>query len=218
MIGGSCNSYRRIASDFQAPPKGEAVAAPAPSKVSDKWFSLTEGSGIRWTRLLVGNTMQLAGVSASRKSPVKQHFTYGSVPFLLYSTSPDVQPLTENQANTMDRRHRAVASTIEQWVKVMGRGEFEANALRAFYYVASQPRPVPQSSVREFLGLSEAGTSRNMAILGAGASFTMPGPKLIETFEDPDYRRRKLVRLTARGRQTLDSLAAIFDLEGMTDA
>lgn len=92
----------------------------------------------------------------------------------------------------------------------MGRGEVELHALRVFFIVADAAgRPVPQSAIRERTGLSEAATSRNVALLSTGATFTTPGPGLIESYEDPEYRRRKLVRLTAKGKTFMAALSSI---------
>ena len=94
---------------------------------------------------------------------------------------------------------------------VMNRGEVELNCLEILFAIAAQPRPIPQIHLRDVSGLSEAAVSRNLAILGEGSSFRTPGPKLVETYEDPDYRRRKLVRLTAKGRSFMDTIQLIFD-------
>jgi DNA-binding MarR family transcriptional regulator len=95
---------------------------------------------------------------------------------------------------------------------VMGRGEVELNALQILLIVASyKGRTVPQGTIRELIGLSESAVSRNLAILGEGNSIRAPGPKLVESFEDPEYRRRRLVRLTTRGKALVETLQGIID-------
>jgi DNA-binding MarR family transcriptional regulator len=106
----------------------------------------------------------------------------------------------------------ALAETIGAVYTVMGRGEVELNALRILFVIAPYgSRPVPQATVRDMTGLSEAAVSRNLAILGPGHTLRVKGPGLVETYEDPEYRRRKLVKLTARGRSFVESLQGIFD-------
>lgn len=55
-------------------------------------------------------------------------------------------------------------------------------------------------------GWSQAAVSRNVAKLGIGITEGRPGSKLVEAFEDPTYRRRKIVRLTRKGRELSDEL------------
>lgn len=96
--------------------------------------------------------------------------------------------------------------------KTMGRGEVELNALRVLFIIASyDPKPVPQLTLRELTGLSEAAVSRNLAILGRGNTMDVPGPKLVETFEDPDNRKRRLCKLTSKGRNFMELIGGIVD-------
>lgn len=100
---------------------------------------------------------------------------------------------------------------IEAWITVMGRPTFEGSAMKVFLLVARAGGEVPQGDIRTQMDLSEAGTSRNIAILSQGPSATVKGPELIESYEDASYRRRKLVKLTAKGRQFASTLAGILD-------
>lgn len=104
------------------------------------------------------------------------------------------------------------AEIMEAWVRVMGRGSFEINAIQAFMIVTEAGgKPIPQGVIRQRLGWIESTMSRNVRIIGQGASFDELGPKLVESFEDPDYRRRKLVRLTATGKRFVETLQSIVD-------
>lgn len=58
---------------------------------------------------------------------------------------------------------------------------------------------LPQESLQERTAVSKAAVSRFLNILGPGSP-KEPGLRLLETFEDPEWRRRKLVRVTARGK------------------
>lgn len=100
----------------------------------------------------------------------------------------------------------------EAWVRMMGRGTFEVTVLRIFAIVAeANGQPVQQAVIRERLGIVESTASRNISLLSKGATFTSPGPRLIESYDDPTYPRRKLVRLTAKGKNFLNALQSIVD-------
>jgi DNA-binding MarR family transcriptional regulator len=106
----------------------------------------------------------------------------------------------------------ALAEALTVLRGTMGRGEVELNALQILLIVASyKGRTVPQATIRELTSLSESAVSRNLAILGEGHTSRVPGPKLIESHEDPEYRRRRLVKLTPRGKQLMETLQGIFD-------
>jgi DNA-binding MarR family transcriptional regulator len=59
--------------------------------------------------------------------------------------------------------------------------------------------------LQDILNMSQSSVSRNVALLSIG-TISNPGPRLIEAFEDPEYRRRKHVRLTARGKKLFDEI------------
>jgi len=67
-------------------------------------------------------------------------------------------------------------------------------------------------SMRELadrLGIAQSSASRNVAALSEWQSFRRPGHDLVRAEEDPRERRRKIVRLTAKGRALADRLAAL---------
>ncbi|MEQ8964530.1 MAG: winged helix DNA-binding protein [Azospirillaceae bacterium] len=68
-------------------------------------------------------------------------------------------------------------------------------------------------SMRELsdrLGIAQSSASRNVAALSEWQSFRRPGHDLVRAEEDPRERRRKIVRLTAKGRALADRLAALI--------
>ncbi len=60
------------------------------------------------------------------------------------------------------------------------------------------------------LGIAQSSASRNIAALSRWHSFNKPGHDLVEAHEDPRERRRKLVRLTARGHALIAELDLIL--------
>ena len=72
--------------------------------------------------------------------------------------------------------------------------------------VAKHPVPIKMAEIAEELGLSQSTVSRNVAYLGDWNRHKTKGHQLVEAFEDPMERRRKLVRLTAKGKRFVNEL------------
>lgn len=73
-------------------------------------------------------------------------------------------------------------------------------------------RGIPMKELREMVGLSQASMSRNTTVLGTSRddeSSRRYG--LILVREDPNNRRRKLVRLSAKGRRVANEISSVFD-------
>lgn len=92
--------------------------------------------------------------------------------------------------------------------KYMGNDRFEWQAFALFLFIAQSDSETPMQELEKHTGKSQAAVSRNIAKLGNGITMSEPGARLVEAFEDPAYRRRKLVRLTALGREFRDKLAS----------
>jgi DNA-binding MarR family transcriptional regulator len=65
------------------------------------------------------------------------------------------------------------------------------------------------------VGLASSSASRNVAALSDWHWLNKPGLGLVETLPDPKDLRRKTVRLTAKGRQLKEQMAAMIG-EGQT--
>jgi DNA-binding MarR family transcriptional regulator len=70
--------------------------------------------------------------------------------------------------------------------------------VRAFLHVAIHGE-VLQSDLEEAIGIAQSSVSRAITILGEGWP-NEPGHGLLESFADPWNHRRKLVRLTEKGK------------------
>ena len=108
--------------------------------------------------------------------------------------------------------HHEAASTL---LKVVERfreidGEMQAQAIAVLLKVAKNPLPLKMAEIAEELGLSQSTISRNVAYLGDWNRRKEAGHKLVEAYEDPAERRRKLVRLTAKGKRFVKSLNEII--------
>ena len=88
--------------------------------------------------------------------------------------------------------------------------EMQAQSMAVLLKVAKHPVPIKMGEIAEELGLSQSTVSRNVAYLGDWNRRKEAGHKLLEAYEDPAERRRKLVRLTAKGRRFVKSLNEII--------
>jgi DNA-binding MarR family transcriptional regulator len=114
-------------------------------------------------------------------------------------------------SNEKEQRYIAqgLLKSQERFAHYLGKGDVEIQAFSTFLMIAERVSDFPMQDLQEMLGLSQASVSRNVALLSIG-SVTNPGPKLIEAFEDPEYRRRKHVRLTPRGRKLMEEIRDIM--------
>jgi len=114
--------------------------------------------------------------------------------------------------NAGSLNHHEAASSI---LKIIERfreidGEMQAQAMAVLLKVAKSSLPLKMADIAEELGLSQSTISRNVAYLGDWNRRREAGHKLVEAYEDPAERRRKLVRLTAKGRRFVKSLNEII--------
>lgn len=65
---------------------------------------------------------------------------------------------------------------------------------------------VPMAEVARVTNLSQASISRNVAALGMIHRKKKPGYGLVDAYEDPMERRRKLLRLTPKGRSLINKI------------
>lgn len=83
----------------------------------------------------------------------------------------------------------------------LGNDRFEWQTMRIFLCVCMHGGEMPMQEIEKVTGWAQSSVSRNVAKLGNGVSMAEKGARLVEAYEDPEYRRRKLVRLTALGKQ-----------------
>ena len=76
-------------------------------------------------------------------------------------------------------------------------------AIAVFFYVAVHGGRdgVAMQTISEELAIAQSSVSRNVYKLGDINTHTKIGIGLLETFEDPMERRRKIVRLTSKGQR-----------------
>jgi DNA-binding MarR family transcriptional regulator len=82
--------------------------------------------------------------------------------------------------------------------------EIPAQHMLTFLHI-SLASEMPMADLMKRIGTSQASVSRNVRELSQGAPHK-PGAGLVEAYEDPYFRARKLVRLTAKGRRLCEEI------------
>jgi DNA-binding MarR family transcriptional regulator len=95
--------------------------------------------------------------------------------------------------------------------KVMQNERWEWQTTHTFLLVCFHGGEVPMQEIEKQLDMGQATISRNVAKLGAGLTPDEPGARLIEATEDPYWRRRKIVRLTEKGKRFAEELISIIE-------
>ena len=89
--------------------------------------------------------------------------------------------------------------------KELDRGDLPSQTIVCFCHIAMRSE-MPMNDLIDLLDVSNAAVSRNVNLLGIGTP-REPGLGLVDAYEDPEFRRRKLVKLTAKGAKLRDKVA-----------
>lgn len=90
-------------------------------------------------------------------------------------------------------------SILELARKKTGNTQLPVAALQLLIEVGKRPE-TSMECLETATGLSQAAVSRTVKKLGKGGP-SCPGAGLLEAYEDPEYGRQKLVKLTSRGKR-----------------
>lgn len=105
-----------------------------------------------------------------------------------------------------------LGNKIEEFRKLDS--EMQAQTMLALIYVARMENsgsPASIKEVGEYLGLTSASASRNIAVLSKWSRHNRPGHDLVEAVENPVNRSQKLIRLTPKGKRVIKSLEGTDD-------
>jgi DNA-binding MarR family transcriptional regulator len=111
---------------------------------------------------------------------------------------------------------QAMLRMSAKFAEYLGKGDVELQALATLWTVAERGGEMPMMEIQDALEMGQSSVSRNVDLLYrghkvmSGLTVTFSNPRLVETREDPDYRRRKYVRLTPRGKKLIDELRVIY--------
>jgi DNA-binding MarR family transcriptional regulator len=81
--------------------------------------------------------------------------------------------------------------------------DIQSQTIAVFLYVAINEGKdgVPMTTIAKGLNLAQSSVSRNVSLLCKWSWSRKEGLNFLESFEDPMERRRKLVKLTNRGKK-----------------
>lgn len=105
----------------------------------------------------------------------------------------------ELQKNLEDELGTKLLKSIEMFRDIDP--EIPSQTVAIFLTVANQATPIKMSEIAKKLSVAQSSVSRNISYLGKINRHHKPGLGLLDTFEDPEERRRKLVMLTPKGQQ-----------------
>lgn len=78
--------------------------------------------------------------------------------------------------------------------------EISSLAIQILLHIATRDE-IPMSDLSKLCGCTHAAVSRTLAKLAQGLNPDTPGAGLLEYYEDPYFRARKLVKLSVKGRE-----------------
>ena len=97
---------------------------------------------------------------------------------------------------------------VEQFRGIDAR--MQAQTIQTFLWVAGHD-DMPMKDLSDALHISQSSVSRNVSALSKWLRTHDAGPDLVEAYEDPFERRRKIVRLTPRGKKLAGRVEEIMN-------
>ena len=86
--------------------------------------------------------------------------------------------------------------------------------LSVFLYVSVNGPQCKQTDLTEWLGMAQSTVSRNVSYLSKRNRLGKAGLGLVESMENPDDRRYKIVRLTPKGQKLAKLLDNLENVDG----
>jgi len=84
--------------------------------------------------------------------------------------------------------------------------EMQIQSAAVLLRVAANEVPMKMKDIASDLGISQASVSRNIGYLGGVNRHHEKGHNLVEAYEDPNERRRKLCKLTPKGKRFIKGM------------
>ncbi|PLP55568.1 MarR family transcriptional regulator [Mesorhizobium loti] len=108
-----------------------------------------------------------------------------------------------NTQSADNKEARRLLSFIEEFRKLSP--NIQAGQIVIFLHIASKPG-ISLKELERRTGLSSTAVSRNVLALSEWVKKDVPGHNLVETYDDLDDRRNKLVKLKVAGNRIYDTL------------
>lgn len=108
----------------------------------------------------------------------------------------------------MSEKPRGVTATmcaLEVFWKHTGSTDTPLSQVLTFLHIAFRGE-APMAELADATGVVLSSVSRNVAKIGPGPNPEEPGLGLVEAFEDPWNRKRKLVRLSTKGKRLAERI------------
>lgn len=105
----------------------------------------------------------------------------------------------------MARSLTCLVQSLNAMRDYLDQADLPMQQILCFAHVADRGE-IPMADLVELTGVSQSSVSRNVAKLGPGENPREKGHGLIEASEDPYYRKRKIVRLTPRGKELVAAI------------
>lgn len=83
--------------------------------------------------------------------------------------------------------------------------------MAATFLTVANEEGITMKTLGERLGISQSSCSRNIAALSKFHRLNKPGHDLVCATEDPVERRRKIVKLTPKGKRVAEALLEILE-------
>lgn len=101
---------------------------------------------------------------------------------------------------------KVALESLEAIRELTGDPEIQAQKVIILLQVAMH-REISMTDLLKYAGVEQSSVSRNVTTLAEGFPLKgKPGMGLVESYEDPAFRRRKLVRLTKKGEELIAKL------------
>jgi DNA-binding transcriptional ArsR family regulator len=122
-----------------------------------------------------------------------------------------MKTITDHGATMKTKQVAKLIDAGKVLARVMDNERWEWQTTHTFLLVCLNGGEMPMQEIEKRLDMGQATVSRNVAKLGPGLTPDEPGARLVEAEEDPYWRRRKIVRLTEKGKRFCEELTAILE-------
>ena len=107
---------------------------------------------------------------------------------------------------------RELLEAIE-WIRTLDH-DMPVQTLSTFLFVSTHGPECDQKELTEYLGMTQSTASRNVSYLSKRHRHGAPGMGVLESVENPEDRRYKVLRLTDKGKKLAAWLDQLLEDKG----